>query len=111
MNVPSGCRVGHIVGTAAPDTMDDNLRLELIAEAVRYVQRAKAMGMPASAYTKALREPIHYLWERRSGRSKDNCAQFRSRDAVGRNRRDSRLCYDHAVPFKYLQDALSQLTE
>lgn len=85
--------------------MDDTKRLQLIAEAVKYCQRVKRMGMPPSCYTKALREPVHFLWERRKG-SKICAAKFRSRAAKGLSFGKGELIYDHAIPFKYLQDKL-----
>jgi hypothetical protein len=88
--------------------MDDKQRLAVISEAVRYCQRAKALGMPAACYTKALREPIHFLWERRAG-SKLQCARFRSKDATGLSPGTGQLIYDHAVPFSYLQRELLSL--
>lgn len=88
--------------------MSESKRLELIAEAVRYCQRVSAMGMPASAFSKALREPIHFLWERRAG-SKTTAAQYRSRSAVGLSFGNGKLVYDHAVPFIYLQRRLLAL--
>jgi hypothetical protein len=42
--------------------MDEAKRLGLIVEAVRYCQRAKAMGMNPASHSKALREPIFFLW-------------------------------------------------
>lgn len=90
------------------DGMSDTKRLELIAEAVQYCQRVKEMGMPASAYTKALREPIHFLWERRRG-SKLQSAKFRSKAAAGLTFQNGQLVYDHAVPFRYIQDELLSL--
>ena len=57
--------------------MTDSKRLELIVEAVAYCQRVHSLGMPAACYTKALREPVHFLWERRAG-SKISSAQYRS---------------------------------
>lgn len=88
--------------------MSEFKRLELIAEAVRYCQRVSAMGMPASAFSKALREPIHFLWERRAG-SKTAAAQYRSRSSVGLSFGNGKLVYDHAVPFIYLQRRLLAL--
>jgi hypothetical protein len=88
--------------------MDDTKRLELIAEAVRYCQNVKALGMPASCYAKALREPVHFLWERRAG-SKIRCAQFRSTASSLLRFGKGELVYDHAVPFGYLQDELLSL--
>lgn len=55
--------------------------LELIAEAVLYCQRVKSLGMPSSCYSKALREPIFFLWEKRAG-SKVKIAKYRSKQAV-----------------------------
>ncbi|RTQ99847.1 hypothetical protein [Halomonas nitroreducens] len=85
--------------------MSESKRLELIAEAVRYCQRVSAMGMPASVFSKALREPIHFLWERRAG-SKTAAAQYRSISAVGLSFGKGKLVYDHAVPFICLQRRL-----
>lgn len=91
-------------------TLNDNERLKLITEAVLYCQKVKAMGMPASAYTKALREPVHFLWERRGG-TKSQSAQFRSMSAVGMEIGDGTLVYDHSVPFNYLQKELLALAK
>lgn len=88
--------------------MSESKRLELIAEAVRYCQRVSAMGMPTSAFSKAMREPIHFLWERRAG-SKTAAAQYRSMSAVGLSFGNGKLVYDHAVPFIYLQRRLLAL--
>jgi hypothetical protein len=90
--------------------MDERQRLALIVEAVRYCQRVRAMGMSPAGYTKALREPVFFLWECREGRGKERAAWFRSRASVGM-RLGSDVVYDHAVPFKYLQSALMELSE
>jgi hypothetical protein len=89
--------------------MDIEKRLDLIVEAVAYCQRVRAMGMPASCYAKALREPVHFLWERRMERGKDACARYRSRASVSVERGRGELAYDHAVPFKRLQVELLDL--
>lgn len=91
--------------------MDDEKRLELIAEAVRYCQRIKAMGMPSACYSKALREPVHFLWERRDGKGKEHAARFRSKAAAGMHLGGGMLVYDHAVPFKILEAELLRLQE
>jgi len=83
-------------------------RLELICEAVRYCQRVASLGMPVSAYSKALREPVHFLWERREG-SKEECAAYRSRAARGLSFRNRELVFDHSVPFRVLQEKLMKL--
>lgn len=85
-------------------------RLELILEAVKYCQRARALGMPASCYTKALREPVHFLWERQRG-TKSQAPAFRSKAAADLRFGARELVYDHAVPFRYLQEDLLQLSD
>ena len=65
--------------------------------------------MPSSCYSKALREPIHFLWERRVG-PKSRVAKLRSRAAIGLRAGRGELVYDHAIPFSYLQEELLSLT-
>jgi len=92
--------------------MDDTRKpLQLIVEAVRYCQRVAEMGMPASCYSKALREPIYFLWQKRAGRSKASIARFRSKNAAGLTFGNWQLVFDHAVPFKYLQTELLKLSD
>ena len=62
-------------------SLDEATRRALIAEAVRYCQRVKAMGMPVSCHSKALREPVGFLLECRNG-SKSKAAPYRSKAAV-----------------------------
>lgn len=69
------------------------------------------MGMPASCYTKALREPVFFLWERRHTNSKIQVAKYRSREAIDLEFGRGNLIYDHAVPFVYLQKELLELHE
>jgi len=69
------------------------------------------MGMPSSCYTKALREPVYFLWERRSGKTKERTPQYRSRATVGLKFGDGQLVYEHAVPFNYLQSELLTLND
>jgi hypothetical protein len=90
--------------------MTDCKRLELLVETVKYCQKVKKLGMPSSCYTKALREPVHYLWERRAG-SKIKSAQFRSPAAKGLKFGKRELVYDHVVPFIILQGKLLSLKE
>jgi hypothetical protein len=61
--------------------------------------------MPATCYTKALREPVYFLWEARKG-NRVRCAKFRSRAATGLKFGTRALCYDHAIPFRLLQNEL-----
>ena len=64
--------------------------------------------MPVSCYAKALREPVFFLWECRSG-PKGKAAQYRSKAAIGRRHGKGDLVYDHAVPFVLLQAELLAL--
>lgn len=89
--------------------MDDAQRLALIAETVRYCQHVKLMDMPSRCYSKALREPIHFLWERRENRQKIQVPKFRSKSAVGLSFGKREVIYDHAIPFRGLQKELLQL--
>ena len=91
--------------------MDEPKRLELITEAVRYCQHVSAMGMPAVCYTKALREPIHYLWERREGKGKLGAVRHCSVKARDLRAGAGQLIYDHAVPFRLLQEELLALRD
>jgi len=63
--------------------MTEQQRLELIVEVVRWCQRMRALGMPRSCYTKALRESVFYLWTTRNGSSKEKLARYRSRASLG----------------------------
>ena len=85
--------------------MDDARRLELILEAVKYCQRVKEMGMSPACYAKALREPVHFLWERRGG-TKAKAPKYRSKAAKGLRFGKRELRYNHAVPFTYIQKEL-----
>ena len=89
-------------------TLSELKRLELICLSVEYCQVARSNGMPVSCYSKALREPIHFLWERRHG-TKVQSAKYRSRSALMLKYGNSEIVYDHAVPFKYLQAELLAL--
>ncbi len=81
-------------------------RIGLIIEAIRYCQRVKQMGMPPACYSKALREPVHFLWTLRGGGPKDRVARYRSTASIGVKRGEGRLVFDHAIPFKYLEAEL-----
>jgi hypothetical protein len=89
--------------------MNRETRLELIAEAVRYCQKVRKMGMPPAGYSKALREPIHFLWERREHCSKVKCARYRSKAALSLTLGQGKLIYDHAVPFRCLERELMNM--
>src|SRR5712692_5602235 len=101
----------RIPGSGKVSCMDDTRRLQLIAEAVRYCQRVAKMGMPSSCYTKALREPIYFLWQRKKGKGKADIATYRSKNAIGLSFGNWQLVCDHAIPFKYLQAELLRLSD
>ena len=84
--------------------MDINQRIDLIILAINYCQQAKKYGMPPAAYSKALREPIHYLWERRNSKNKIKCARYRSKMAYSEGLKGA--IYDHALPFIFVQRKL-----
>jgi len=89
--------------------MNETLRLELIVAAVRHFQRVKGMGMPPCCYSKALREPVYFLWTRPRGGHKDKLARYRSQGSVGHKYGGGQLVFDHAIPFNRLQFELLQL--
>ena len=91
--------------------MDTEHRLELILEAAKYCRSVKAKGMPASGYAKALREPIHFLWEKRNGTSKAAAAKYRSLKAKGLRFGGGQLRYDHAIPFGYVMKEILEAEE
>lgn len=92
-----------------PQGMATDQRIDLIIEAVIYCQKVMRMGMPASCYTKALREPVFFLWETRYSRKKYEAAMFCSKMAMGLRPGNAEVVYDHAVPFVYLQRELLNL--
>jgi hypothetical protein len=91
--------------------MNDHERLVLITESVHYCQKVKALGMPANCFSKALREPIFFLWEMRNAAKKEDAARYRSVASVGLRYGKREIVYDHAIPFKYLQHELLSLEE
>jgi hypothetical protein len=88
--------------------MDEAKRLRLIAEAVKYCQTVDRLGMRPAHYTKALREPVHFLWACRNG-PKHTIARYRSEAAVGLKSGKREIVHDHAIPFGYLQKQLLKL--
>ena len=65
--------------------------------------------MPSNCYTKALREPIYFLWECKDSSNKLKNAQYRSREARNLKPGSRELVRDHAIPFVYLQNELLAL--
>jgi hypothetical protein len=91
-------------------TLDDTQRLQLIAEAVRYCQRVREMGMPVAGYSKTAREAIYFVWTCRLG-SKAKSAKYRSRAAAGRKWGSREIVCDHAIPYRYELKALMDLKD
>lgn len=84
-------------------------RLNLIVEAVAYCRRVAAMGMPASCYSKALREPIHFLWDRIG--AKHQSARYATEEALAAERGLGLIVFDHAIPFRYQLEDLISMSE
>ncbi|WP_346837814.1 hypothetical protein [Microbulbifer sp. SAOS-129_SWC] len=90
--------------------MQDSERIALIIEAVKYCRHVMGLGMPRQCFSKALREPIHFLWEIRHG-PKKKVAKYCSVNASQSNGGAGSLVYDHSIPFRYLQNHLLALGE
>ena len=86
--------------------MEIEKRINLILEAANYCKSVQRKEMPKSAYSKALREPIHFLWEKRNGSKKEDAATYRSINARGLSFGDNKLRYDHAIPYKYAMNEI-----
>ncbi len=56
--------------------MNETARLDLIKDAIEYCKMVHSKGMPKSAWSKALREPIHFLWEIRNGANLDYSSEL-----------------------------------
>lgn len=82
-------------------------KLKLITEAVIYCQRVARLGMPKSIYSKALREPIYFLWEKNG--NKTQSARYASLEALEAPKGRGLIVYDHSVPFRYQVDELMAL--
>lgn len=91
------------------EVLSEKQRIELIIEAILYVQKVKAKGMPSSSYSKALREPIFFLWENYGKGDKYDHARYASLKSKGVKKGGRRLVYDHAIPFRLVQEALLAL--
>ncbi len=83
-------------------------RLKLILEAVKYCQKVSMLGMPKACYSKALREPIYFLWESYR-RTKSQAAKYCSEASLMCTYGNHGLVYDHAIPFRYIQEELLKI--
>ena len=83
--------------------------LLLIKEALEYCIKVQKMNMPSSCYSKALREPIYFLWEARASSKKNEICKYLSTKSIGIKIGNNKLVYDHVIPFKYVQKMLLAL--
>src|SRR5579862_6257574 len=90
--------------------LDKRTRLCLICEAVRYCQQVQELGMPSSSFSKALREPIYFLWECYDGPKYKRC-KYRSIETVGKSSGRGEIVYDHSIEFRQLQKTLLGMEE
>lgn len=90
--------------------ISDATRLLLIQEAIVYCRKVRDMGMPSSCYSKALREPIFFLWEKKMG-AKFDAAKYISEKAITLSFGQREVVYDHMIPFNYLQNELLDMQE
>ena len=87
--------------------LDKNTRLLLIRKAIFYCKDVEASGMPPSAWKKALREPIFFLWEQYR-KKKHESARYRS-IAIGTPVIVMKgIVYDHAIPINIIIEMLMQ---
>ena len=86
-------------------TLSETTRLDLIVEAVKYCQKMSLLGMPKACYTKALREPVFFLWEA-YGKTKVQAARYCSESCLATGVDASVRVYDHAIPFRFVEASL-----
>lgn len=86
--------------------IDEEKRLQVVFSTVELAHGMCEMGFPKTAYSKILRETIHFVWEIRE-LPKHSKLRIRSKAASGLKPSD--LDYDHAVPMRIVIDII--LTE
>lgn len=79
--------------------IDEEKRLRIVLSVVALAHEMREAGFPKTAYSKILRETIHFVWETRE-LSKYSRMRKRSKAAEGLSPRD--LDYDHAVPMRII---------
>lgn len=77
--------------------VDDGERLQIIFSVVELTHKMRDAGFSKTAYSKILRETIHFVWEIRE-MPKHSKHRLRSKAAEGLPL--SELDYDHAVPMR-----------
>ncbi len=92
------------------NVLSENERLNMILEAVKYCQKVRSLGMPATSYAKALREPVYFLWES-YGKKKHQAAKYCSESSLVTPIKAFSHVYDHAIPFNMVLELLLNLDQ
>ena len=87
--------------------MEAQDRLRIITEMVRLVQDTRDTGLNNTAYTKPLREVIHFTWTTRRGpEHKGVSVHLRGGPACAEG---AETTFDHAIPLCIVRDRLLAL--
>ena len=86
--------------------MTESEKINLIIESIIYCKKVRDLGMPKPCYSKALREPIFFLWEKNRNKNKYDSSKFRSYSAKDIPNNSGNLIYDHVMPFNYVLEKL-----
>jgi hypothetical protein len=85
--------------------------LDALCLTVRYCRKCDELNLPVRYFSTALRyAQDHWRHQRRGNSSKDKTAQYRSENTKGKRWRDG-LVFDHAIPFRYMLDAMLALPD
>ena len=85
------------------DVIDEEKRLQVIFSAVELAHGMREIGFPRTAYSKILRETIHFVWEIREMPKR---SKFRLRSKAAARLPVSELDYDHAIPMRVVIEML-----
>ncbi len=89
--------------------LPESVRLAAITAAVKHAKAMRSLGCPVSTYSPAIKEPVHYLWERPNGTGgKGGVATAHS---LASETSDEEIVYEHSIPFKFLRDELMELDD
>lgn len=83
--------------------MDEETRLQTVLSVIAISHGMREVGYPKTAYSRILRETIHFVWELREG-TKHSKLRIRSTAGIGLQPRE--LDYDHAVPMRIIVERL-----
>ena len=102
--------IGLFCGLIQPK-MTKNNQILLIMDVIYHARRAKSLGMTAGYYNRMLREAIYYIWEKKPGKNKYKCSEFRSHKARNVPDNSKNLVYDHILPISVVIQQLMDLVE